>query len=454
MLKKIKSFIHKIDNKSFVLYKNVLMSLGIKGVAIIVSLINMPVFMDYFNDTVVLGLWFTLLSMLNWILTFDLGIGNGLRNHLVVSLENRDNEECRHLISSSYWSVGGIAFFLSIITFVLVPLINWNSICNISTNTISPEVLVRTLRTLLIGIWIQFLLKLINSILYAMQKSAIPNLLLLLSNLLLLLSTFVLRGESVQNNLIRLAYAYIFTSTIPMLVATIVVFRTTLREVGIKISYWTKRHTKKVVGLGLSFLFLQLLSMASFNTREFYIMRFVDPSGVVDYQIYHKLFSLISTFFVLATTPFWSAITQALAQKDVSWIRQTYKKGLKLFGLFSAGSMIVIGLAQFLVKLWLGKKAIDINGWYSCLFAIINIEYMWINLHSQFENGMGKLRIQKIGYVISTILIPLISIILTSISKQWVMVLIANIIALLPMCIMQPLFLYKNMSKYSDNYIT
>lgn len=449
MIEKIKRFISHLDRKSFVLYKNVLQSLGVKGLAIIVSLINMPVFMDYFSDAVVLGLWFTLLSMLNWILTFDLGIGNGLRNYLVDAFENEDNNECRRLISSSYCTVGVLAGVLSILTFFLVPAIDWNAVCNVSKDIVSPEILIRTLRILLIGIWVQFLLKLINSILYAMQKSAVPNFLLLIANLLLLLSTFVLRTDDIQLNLLRLSNAYIFTSTIPMLVATIVVFRTRLRNIGIRISCWTKQHTKMVVGLGLSFLFLQLLSMASFNTREFYIMRFVEPSGVVEYQVYHKIFSLISTFFVLATTPFWSAITQALAQKDIVWIQQTYHKGLKLFALFSAGSVIVISFAQFLVNIWLSDKAIKINSWYSFLFAIINIEYMWINLHSHFENGMGKLRIQKIGYVISTFCIPMISYVLTNMSKLWVMVLIANIIALLPLSIMQPVYLHKNISAFS-----
>lgn len=444
MIEEIRRKFIGVDTKTKTLYKNILLSFGVKGFAILVSLVNMPVFMGYFNDDKVLGLWFTMLSMLNWILTFDLGIGNGLRNYLVIALENDDRKECSRLISSAYCSIGVMMLFFSVITFLSVPYFNWNEICNIPVESVSFSVLVQTLRILLIGVWMQFFLKLVNTILYAMQQSAIPNLLILMSNCLLLLATFVLKTDNTEENLIRLAIAYIFTANMPMVFATFFVFKTKLKKVRVSRNDWTIMHTKQIIKLGSSFLLLQLLSMASFNTREFYIMCFVDPAGVVPYQVYHKLFSLVSTFFVLATTPLWSAITQAFAQKDVEWIKKTYKKGLLLFMLFSLGSIVVITMAPLLVKIWLGQKAIEINFSYSILFALFNIEYMWITFHSHFENGMSKLKVQKIGYVISTLLLPVLSYFMVIKSVQWISVVMANIIALLPLSIMQPLYLKKS----------
>lgn len=431
------------DSKSKQLIMNIVFSLGVKGLAIIIALINMPVFMNYFPNNTILGLWFTLLSMLNWILTFDLGIGNGLRNYLVVSFENKDKQESKKLISSAYFSIGIFAIVLSIITFIVVPHINWNVLCNVPEKIIERNVLSSTIRILLLGIWIQLFLKIIQSILYSMQKSAIPNMLVLISNILLLLCTFILKTNNQSSNLIRLAMAYVFTANIPMLITTLILFRTKLKGLGFNIKFISMKHSKKILSLGLSFLMLQLLTMLVFNTREFYIMRFVDPDSVVQYQIYNKLFSLVSTFFILTMTPLWSAITQAIAQKDYKWIKGVYKKGIILFILFSIGSILVVALSQILVNIWLGEKTIGVNYAICALFVIYNIEYMWISLHSQFENGLGYLKVQKIGFILATILLPIIVILMTNTWKYWWIIVVANIITLLPLCIMQPINLNK-----------
>ena len=437
------------ENKSKQLLINIIFSLVVKGLAIIVSLINMPVFMNYFKSNSILGLWFTLLSMLNWILTFDLGIGNGLRNYLVISFEKNDKQESKKLISSAYFSIGIFIIILSIITFIVVPYVNWNILCNVSETIIEKSVLSKTIRILLLGIWIQLFLKIIQSILYSMQKPAIPNMLVLISNTLLLLCTFILKTGNQSNDLIRLAIAYVFTANIPMLITTLILFRTKLKGLGFNIKFISMKHSKKILSLGISFLMLQFLTMLVFNTREFYIMKFVDPSSVVNYQIYNRLFSLVSTFFILAMAPLWSAITQAIAQNDYKWVKGVYKKGIMLFAFLSIGSVLVVALSQILINIWLGEKAITINYLICIMFVIYNIQYMWISLHSQFENGLGYLKIQKIGFVIATILLPIIIILMVNNWKYWWIIVIANIIALLPLCIMQPINLNKIIISHS-----
>ena len=444
MFRKAKELLTRFRNgdaKSKELVKNIILSFGVKGLAIVVSLVNMPIFMGYFEDSAILGLWFTLLSMLNWVLTFDLGIGNGLRNYLVIALEHDDERECRHLISSAYCSLFILVIALSGVAYVLIPIADWNVICNIDQNLISQETLVSAIQLLAIGLLVQFLLKIITSILYAMQKPAVPNFLLLISNVLLLASTFILNSGDSQKNLLRLATAYVLTANLPMLVATVLVFLKPLKKIGIHPSYWTARHTKQIIGLGMDFLALQLLSMACFNTREFYIMRFLGPENVVPYQIYNRLFSLVSTFFVLAMTPMWSAITQAHAQGDRSWIRSTYKNTKKLLWLFAFGSVFVVLLSQILVNIWLGSRRIEMNLPFGVVFALFNIEYMWINLHSQFENGLKRLKVQKAGYLLAAIAFPLISYTAAKYTNSWISVVVSNIISLLPLCFFQFFYL-------------
>ena len=50
---------------------------GAKCLAMVVQLLTVPAYLSYFQEQTVLGVWYSLLSILNLVLTFDLGLGNG-----------------------------------------------------------------------------------------------------------------------------------------------------------------------------------------------------------------------------------------------------------------------------------------------------------------------------------------------------------------------------------------
>ena len=93
MIDKIKKKLSNLTENDKIVYKNIIGAFVVKGGALVISLFTMPTYIKFFNDDVVLGLWFTVLSMLNWMLNFDLGIGNGLRNHLTKALIKKDDQK-------------------------------------------------------------------------------------------------------------------------------------------------------------------------------------------------------------------------------------------------------------------------------------------------------------------------------------------------------------------------
>ena len=218
-----------IGNKNLI--NNVLGSFLVRGFGFLVSFALFPLYLNYFDDNTVLGCWFTMCSVLSWIQVFDLGIGNGLRNHLTADLSLKNYESARQYISSSYILMGGVTVFISFLAFIISRYIDWNSVFNISEQSISPESLRKGVVIALCGVLCFFFLKLIISILYALQKSALPNFLNLLSTVLLLIFLWVYDPTGdVERDFVTISWVQAVTGCLPLLVATIIVFAKDLKE--------------------------------------------------------------------------------------------------------------------------------------------------------------------------------------------------------------------------------
>jgi O-antigen/teichoic acid export membrane protein len=382
-------------------------------------------------------MWFTAISILSWILTFDMGIGNGLRNHLVEPLVNNDNEKIKGYISSAYISVGGIVILLSVLSTILIPWLDWNYIFNISADIVTSDVLVFMVTMLIVGIMLQFWLKLITSVLYALQKSALASLLPLFSSLLILGFTIVAKTDNLNFNIKSLSVAYIFTANIPYLVATLILFFTKLKKSIPNINHFKKKYANQIIKLGGTFFYLQILTMVMFSTNEFLISWLFDPKEVVNFQIYNKIFSLLSTFFNLALTPVWSGVTEACVKKDYLWVKRLYTILNKMLLILVPFEILIIILMPTIMRYWLGNNAIEIYVSYSILFAIYNVLFMKVSIDTSIIAGFGTLKIQTIALTITTLLKVLLSFVIIRVNNTWDSIIIANIIALLPYIVVE-----------------
>ena len=69
---------------------NILGAFLVKGGSMLLTLFLLPAYLKFFGNDDILGIWYTILSIINWVLVFDLGIGNGLRNKLPKALADKN----------------------------------------------------------------------------------------------------------------------------------------------------------------------------------------------------------------------------------------------------------------------------------------------------------------------------------------------------------------------------
>lgn len=447
MFIKLKNKLNSMGENNRIVISNIIGSFIVKGGALIVSMCTMPAYINFFNNEMVLGIWYTLLSIINWILYFDLGIGNGLRNHLarVLSIkEAKKSDEARRYISSAYFSVGAISILLMIILAFLALIVDWNMLLNITSSQVSANALKVSVLIVFFGIILQLFLKNITSVLYAIQKSSVNNLLSLLTSIITLFFVLVLPSRDNDSNMIMMAIIHTVAVALPLLIATVIIFCGKLKTISPSLKYVDKEHSQGVLSLGGNFLFAQIAYMVIMSTNELLITKLSGSQYVVEYQAYYKIFSLVSTTFSLMLTPLWSAITKAVAEKQKQWVNTTYKRFLFFAGMFSILEFFIVAFIEFIIKVWLKDDfTCEISYVSATMMAIICCLMMFNSVLSSVSNGTGKLRVQVGCFVIGALLKAPLSILGVYLLNSWNGVLLSNILCMSIYTIVQPI-VYRN----------
>ena len=440
----IKSKVNNTDKDSKSVVLNMINTFLVKGGALIVGLLTTPAYMRFFDNNSVLGVWYTMLSVLTWVLYFDLGVGNGLRNKLVEAIAKKDIELQKKYISSAYLFLSTIASIVAIVLLIICQFINWNIVLNVSQNDLSCKVLKNAVTIVLCGILIQFVLRLISSIMYAIQKAFIPNFLSLCTNVMMLFYVLVSNKVGRNNSIIKLSWAYLIASVLPMLITSIYVFTSILKDVRPNVKFYDKKCAVEVFRTGVGFLVLQIAGMLIGNSFVIYLITILlNSASVVEFNIYYKIYSNIYMLFSILMTPIWSAVTKAMANNRFEWIKKIMiKLRIGLIIIFAA-QFIMVPIMQFVFDIWLGDQTINANVGIQIAFIINNGIMMLYLLTAQICNGLGELKIQVRWMVTANILLLVLSIIFTRIVPHYTAVIYAQSIALVPYCIILTRWLNK-----------
>jgi O-antigen/teichoic acid export membrane protein len=120
------------QNRSKNYIKQIKGSFIFKGLAIFAGFLSVPYMIKYLGIEQY-GVWSTLLSIISWIVLFDIGIGNGLRNKISESLAKESKQEAHSYISTAYTIIGAISVMLILIFLLASEYIQWQYVFNITS---------------------------------------------------------------------------------------------------------------------------------------------------------------------------------------------------------------------------------------------------------------------------------------------------------------------------------
>jgi O-antigen/teichoic acid export membrane protein len=385
----ILGLITKGHERSIKAKKNILASFIIKGLSIAISLVLVPLTINYVNPSRY-GIWLTLSSMVAWFSFFDIGFGNGLRNKFAEALAKGQDELARIYVSTTYAILSIIIGTVLILFLFINRFLDWSKILNTT-----PE-MVGELRILagivFVFFCLRFIFQLLATVLTANQEPAKASFFDFLGSFFSLIIIFILT-KTTSGNLIYLGTALSFAPVLVLAISSLWYYSRDYKKYAPSFKYVKFGFARNLMSLGIKFFIIQIAALVLFNTNNIIITQLFGPKEVTTFNVSFKLFSVITMIFFIIATPLWSAFTDAYVKSDFAWIKTTLSKMRKIWYLLIIFSIMILLASPLIYKLWV-KDLVKVPFALSMAMSSYVIVYIWQTIHVFLLNGIGKIKLQ------------------------------------------------------------
>jgi O-antigen/teichoic acid export membrane protein len=393
---KIVKYFNKGHERTVLTKKNIAVSFVIKGITILISIVMIPLTINYVNPERN-GIWVTIYSMMLWLNLFDIGLGNGMRNRLTEAKAIGNPELAKKYVSSTYAVVSLICMGLFVIFYLINPYLNWLKILKTVPAIYGKEISGLVCISML-SFCLMFCLSLLKSVVTADQRPAIGAFIDMLGQLLTLVGIFIL-SKTVPPSLISLGLVTGGAPVVVFIFASFYLFNTQYKKWRPSFKYIDFKLTGNLMNLGIKFFITSCAAFMITQTLPFLIQRLTNPEEVTNFNTAFRLFSLVFNAIGIIVVPYWSSFTDAYTQKDFQWMKKSISMLYKFFGLLLLFQIIILVLSGPIYYLWVNywmtnNNTLNISYVMSIAVCLYVCTLCWLNINIYPLNGIGKVKLQ------------------------------------------------------------
>lgn len=396
---KISEYFCSANSRTQIVKLNVIYSAGIKGISILISLLLVPLTINYVSSELY-GIWLTLSSVISWLSFFDVGFGLGLRNRLTTALALGDYKKGKVYVSTTYCILLIIFAIIGVLGFFLAGIINWCSLLNISSEY--RDVLVTASQIIIVTFCATIVLKLIQNVFQAFQMTAAAASVDTVAQLLSLILIFILTITTFPDLKI-LALVFCCSPLIVYVFFSILMFWGRFKQVAPSFQSVDFSYAKDLFSLGGQFFLIQIICIILYQSVNFVISHYCGPEQVTIYNVAYKYLHCSVMLFNIIMAPLWSAYNDAVAKNDYDWMKSVYKRLIKINVLIIVGLLVMILVSPLVYNLWVGDS-VYVPFMVSTLIGLYMICQTISMLHASILNGMSIIRVQIIQAVLQGII--------------------------------------------------
>lgn len=426
------------------LKRSIVLSVAMRPLGMIISLLYTPLLLSYLGQEEY-GIWVTILSVINWINYFDIGIGNGYRNKLAEAITVGDDGAVTALTRTAYSLLTGIVALVFIVGCGFVVFFDVNSF--FGTTIAIKAVLVVSLAF----VCVNFVAALCKPQLFALQKAELVSLMAVVTNGLTLLFVAGLNAF-LPRSMMLVAIAVGIAGLLTNLAFSEMSWRAK-RGLRPSLGAIDRGSVRSVCFLGLKFFLVQISALILYTTDNLIITGCLGSAAVTAYSTTYSAFGAVGSMAVAALSPMWSKVTQSAAEGNYRWVAKLLRTSLLAVIPFAMAFVLFAIFFKPIAKVWLGTELDYAAGLIPCM-ALYYVLYLVGSVLSSISNGLGRTKVQLVtGFAGAAVNIPL-SIFLCTVGKLDVTgVLVATVVAMFAsnVAVFVDLARFLNQSSSTDN---
>lgn len=366
------------------LKKSIMLSTALRPVGMLISLVYTPLLLSYLGQEEY-GIWVTILSVINWINYFDIGIGNGYRNRLTEALAQDDEEATASLTRTAYLLLTGIVAAVFVIGCALIFLLDVNSF-------FKTDIAIRSV--LLVSFFfvcVNFVAALCKPQLFALQRAELVSLMSVCVSGLTLL--FVAGLDAfMPRSMMLVAICVGMAGLITNIAFSIVSWRAK-EELRPTFGLIDRSSIRSICGLGVQFFLIQIAALVLYTTDNLIVMGCVGAAAVTAYSTTYSAFNAVSSLVTAALTPMWSKVTEAATNGDFGWVSRVLRKCLLATLPLDLGFVLLAVFFKPIARIWLGTELEYTAGLIPCM-TIYFVLFLLGQVLSYVANGLGRVKVQ------------------------------------------------------------
>lgn len=381
-----------IDPRTHNTIKNIVIPLVTKGGGIVLTFFLIPMTIKYVSVEKY-GIWLTIMSIANWLIYMDIGLGNGLKNKLGEQIALRNFTKAKALVSTTYVALTIIA----VIIFVFGQLANfnvdWSQTLKVSESY--REELKLVFSVVLSFFCLQLILQILNPVLFANQDIRISSILSFVGTFISFFLIYLLTKQNEEGSLIDLCLTIGISPVIVLITASLIIYNTKYKFIKPELKSIDFKEIKSLMGLGFKFLLIQIGQVLFYNTDNIIIGRVLGMEQVTQYNIAFKYFSIITMTGAIIMNPIWPAFVEARIKNDFNWINKVIKKLQLTACVLVLISIVMVIYSDQFYFFWIGTR-VNISPELNIVLAIYVCINIFRTIYCSYINSYSFIGLQVV----------------------------------------------------------